>query len=283
MKHFSAATLRKFFPVLFLFGIFSGCRIINPAEDIPSYIHIDSITLSTSGNQGSNSSKITDAWIFVDSKLIGGFELPCTVPVLADGTHHILIRAGIKQNGLSSTRAIYPFYKGWEGDVALTKATVTTINPVISYFPGLDFSSTWMDNFEVAYGFTADTIYHSQITLCDSPYVFEGLHSAYIRLSADTIQFIGRSPISYSFQGASDAYLEMDYRCNIPFTVGLVNGFSYYPWATVGESETWNKIYIRLNDAVVVNGSYQVYIGMFKFPDVAEPYLYVDNIKLLKY
>lgn len=98
-----------------LLGFFTTCSIVDPAEDIPSYIHIDNITLSAIGNQGSSSAAITEAWIFMDGELVGGFELPCTVPILAAGNHSFIIKGGVKMNGLTSTRAIYPSWKGWEG------------------------------------------------------------------------------------------------------------------------------------------------------------------------
>jgi len=54
-------------------------HLINPAEPIPSYIHIDKIDLTTDySSQGTSSNKITDAWIYVDNELIGAFEMPVT-------------------------------------------------------------------------------------------------------------------------------------------------------------------------------------------------------------
>src|SRR3954471_3898254 len=83
---------------------FSGC---NKEEPIPVYVHIEKISLvanpdgfvnSVTGDEGSLSSKISDAWVYVDEQLVGCFELPVTFPVLAEGTHTVKIRAGIKVN-----------------------------------------------------------------------------------------------------------------------------------------------------------------------------------------
>ena len=115
MKQFVAAYLQKILFGSFLLGCFSGCSVFDPAEEIPSYLHIDAMTLTATGNQGSSTSDITDAWVFMDGQLLGGFELPCTIPILAEGAHNFIIRGGVKMNGLSSTRAIYPAWKGWEG------------------------------------------------------------------------------------------------------------------------------------------------------------------------
>ena len=64
---------------LFAIGIivllFHSCEIINPEEDIPSYIYVEEIKFtSTNPDQGSSSNKILDAWVYVDDELIGAFD-----------------------------------------------------------------------------------------------------------------------------------------------------------------------------------------------------------------
>ncbi|HOV12628.1 MAG TPA: hypothetical protein PLL90_12785, partial [Bacteroidales bacterium] len=75
----------------------SACK---KTDLVPSYIHIDKIDLNTTYEfDGSNSCKITDAWVYIDGDLQGIYELPATFPVLANGQHTIMVRAGIKLNG----------------------------------------------------------------------------------------------------------------------------------------------------------------------------------------
>src|ERR1044071_5141348 len=122
---------------------FDGCQVFDPAEDIPSYIHIDSIGLSVNSNEGTASHAIPDAWVYIDGALLGGYELPVNIPVLKEGTHTILVLSGIKQNGLSTTRAIYPEYQGWDTTVTLTRGQITHLGPiVVHYFPSTNFE--WM-------------------------------------------------------------------------------------------------------------------------------------------
>jgi hypothetical protein len=288
MKKNYAAILRNFIPVLFLFGMFSGCKIIDPAEEIPSYLHIDSISLSTTAVQGSASHKITDAWIFMDGQLIGGFELPCTVPILAEGSHHFLIRAGIKMNGDNGTRAIYPFYKGWEGDLSLRRTETLTTEPSVTYFPGIDFSSLWICDFEtVGTNFGPNPPYNTPVNK-DSVDVFEGSYSGSVHLNADTIQFVGSSSWYGPLAAADEIYLEMNYKCTAGMTIGLYcleNG-QYYGAVSLGANTDWTKIYIRLSDAAAIapaGATFKVYIGMFKPSDVDVPTLHLDNLKLVKF
>ena len=67
----------------FLISFITACDIINPEEDIPAYIEILPYEYSPESG-GSSSTKITDGWIYVDGEFLGAFNLPSTIPVLAD-------------------------------------------------------------------------------------------------------------------------------------------------------------------------------------------------------
>jgi hypothetical protein len=94
---------------LFLGGVFfSACEIINPTEDTPSYLKINKIRLdarkSSTENYGTESNNISDAWVFVNGKLIGTFELPATIPVLVSGEAKIEVLPGIYGDGQKGAR-----------------------------------------------------------------------------------------------------------------------------------------------------------------------------------
>ncbi|MCK6641087.1 MAG: hypothetical protein L6Q81_13475 [Bacteroidia bacterium] len=272
-----------------LLGIlpFAGCRIIDPAEDIPSYIRVNDIrlTITDTITQGSGSENITDAWIYVDGNLIGAFELPCTIPVLEEGTHEVLIKAGIRQNGLESTRAIYPFYKGWEEQVTFTRGQIVTVSPVITYFPIVNF--LWNCNFD-AVGTNIDDVTGATWPNLLRDTLLGGMEGkcGFVELNADTNLFYCQSFEDFVIDNGFDVYLELNYKCNQPFVVGIKNATNQetIPWIQVMPESDWNKIYIRLNDAITASpggSSYYVYIAMKKDDDVANPQLYIDNIKLL--
>lgn len=272
-----------------LLGIlpFAGCRIIDPAEDIPSYIRVNDIrlTITDTITQGSGSENITDAWIYVDGNLIGAFELPCTIPVLEGGTHEVLIKAGIRQNGLESTRAIYPFYKGWEEQVTFTRGQIVTVSPVITYFPIVNF--LWNCNFD-AVGTNIDDVTGATWPNLLRDTLLGGMEGkcGFVELNADTNLFYCQSFEDFVIDNGFDVYLELNYKCNQPFVVGIKNATNQetIPWIQVMPESDWNKIYIRLNDAITASpggSSYYVYIAMKKDDDVANPQLYIDNIKLL--
>ena len=115
----------------------SSCDIINPKEQVPSYIGIYDISLlvpsQDEGVFGSDSENITDVWLYTDNQLIGAFELPAVIPVLYEGMQNIKAYAGIKVNGISNSREIYPFYSYYEINMELIPGAVNTITPVVKY------------------------------------------------------------------------------------------------------------------------------------------------------
>src|SRR5438105_1721055 len=118
--------------IMIAFQIIS-CNIINPAEPIPAYVHIDSISLSTTSLQGSSSNKIVDAWVYVDGSLIGTYEMPVTCPVLSSGSHKLTIRPGVLVDGVAATRTIYPFYTGYDTVVNFESQKIITPVPKVTY------------------------------------------------------------------------------------------------------------------------------------------------------
>ena len=91
--------------ILILFiGFISSCRLIDQPEKIPSFIHIEDIVFSISNSlEGSQSEKITDAWVYVDGNLEGVYELPATLPLHYEGNHNVTIYPGIKKMGFQLT------------------------------------------------------------------------------------------------------------------------------------------------------------------------------------
>jgi hypothetical protein len=287
MKHLVAANYVTLLACAILYG-FTGCAKFDPGEEIPAYLHIEDLPLiiTNPGQEGSSSENITDAWVYVDGILIGAFELPCTFPVIAEGNHSVLVRAGVKQNGLSSLRAMYPFYQGWEQTVNLVKGTVTTITPDVHYFPAATFG--FKESFDETGSYFSSSG-NGGILVRDSLYgPFEG-KSGHVQLNADTIEFLGLTGATYQLFANTEVWLELNYKSNESFTVGIMNQGVPYGAIQVNAHETWNKIYIRLNDAIsesdaLQGGNYfQVYIAMRRTEATVDlPTLFLDNIKLLK-
>lgn len=274
----------------FLSVVIAGC---DPEEQIPAYLTIDSISVKNLNyaSQGTANHNIKDAWVYIDNQLLGVFELPARFPVLAEGSHSVLIGAGILENGISATRVRYPLYTSYEV-AAFFKAgeTITLPDPVeLNYFPTLSYS--WYEDFE-GNTFSFDSVSGSQAGFIpfNSDMPFEGNFSGKFKLTEAASYFEGSCTSELiDINGFSSAWVELNYKAEQPFSVGLKvklpNGTvtSNYV-STVNRSDKWNKIYINVSDVVGRNQSavnFKVYIAANLEQGRTESVIYVDNIKLI--
>jgi len=273
--------------------ICQSCNLINPDEEIPSYIAIDTIRLNANTTlQGSASSKITDAWIYVDDQLIGAFELPCKIPVLAAGEHKISVGAGVMVNGLTALRAPYPFYRFYsENSINLDEGEIRKIEPVVTYFDSLQFA--FMANFDDLSGSKLEAAGASDTTIAlssDPNLVFEGAGSMLAALYRDSgfIEFQMVEPVELPKQGTT-IYLELNYKTTHILNVGLKanytsSGTVSAPLVSLNPSETWNKIYINMTRQVsqqVNAANYRVYFYAPKPAGSGKMELFIDNMKIV--
>ena len=86
------------FPLLVLILTLSACDLINPDEDAPGFIQVDSITFNpspTAGTTGSSAStNIKDVWVYIDNEFQGVYELPAKFPVLKNRGRKCYFKSG---------------------------------------------------------------------------------------------------------------------------------------------------------------------------------------------
>jgi hypothetical protein len=264
--------------------------MVNPAESVPTYIVIDSVRLNPTLTEkhGSVSHKITDVWVYYNLQLLGAFELPAKVPVLANGKGQLQILAGIWDNGLSGTRVKYPFYTvdtfTFNANPGKTIAHTpnflyrTADQPIIRYA---------VENFEQGNSFmplAGDTSLTRTNKLEE---VFEGTWSGkmYMRDTDKTAQCITSQ--EYPLPASRDAYLELNYKNDVPFDVRLEvfwNGSTIRSdIISLRERSTWNKVYLRLGGfaSTYQNGKFKFYFRSTLPPDKTEGTILIDNFKVI--
>ena len=263
---------------------------------MPSYLKIDSLGLETYYHEeGANTSKITDAWVYINDNLIGVFELPAVVPVLKKGPQDIDVRCGIKLNGISSTRVPYPFYLPVSFDnYELYEDSVHVLGKFnTAYTPNLEFG--WMEDFEDS-GLTIEEISTSDTAIKrtdpDDPDAYLSEFSNYsgiVNLTEEKPVWSATSLASFQIprQGSS-VLLEIDYKTNNYFNVGLLikeyGQFIKIPLLTMNHSSTWNKIYINLGPNISLHPQadyYKVVIESGLETGRTSGTIYLDNIKLI--
>ena len=273
--------------LLLIVLLLSSCDFINPEETIPSYIKIDTFLLQAgSSSQGPYNHSITDAWINVDGDFIGVFELPALAPVLHSGFSELIIKPGIKNNGIAASRISYPFYTNYSIDTVLDEKGIVLINPVVAYKEETVFD--WIENFEDV-GISIDTSITSNVGIGDS--IVNGSHVAKVVLLDSSDVFRAQTVNYYNFPAAgSPLYLEMDYKTNNSLVVGLyINNSNQYleqPVISINPSEQWKKIYIDFTYFSSMNNSATLYYLFFKAnktDSIDRSVILFDNLKLLHF
>jgi hypothetical protein len=275
--------------------LFSACNLINPASPVPSYLRIEKITLTTDpATQGSRNNAITDAWVFVDEQVIGVFQMPVNVPILFSGIHTITIKPGVILNGIAATRIDYPFYTSYVQTVNLVPGHIDTIQSASVTYNNCTFAL--LEDFDQAgLKLTHSPYYTDSIHIISDPAIglLEGKCGAAL-LNAGDPSFWFTCIDSFPMPIGSIRYMEINYKGNYPFAVGLqsfVNGIAINNGDDIvilKPSSTWQKIYVDLNilnaqDPLVASATYfkvymQSVLDLTVQPSAA---IYFDNIKVI--
>lgn len=280
-------------PVSFI--TFLSCNKKDDPALIPSYLSIDKIALNVVPGQGTAAEQISDVWVYANQQFIGAFEMPVKVPLLLEGETDIRLMAGIKLNGISSTRTYYPFLNPILKKVNLVRDSVYTFGQVsTSYNDNLKFA--WMEDFEGAV-LSFDTTSKSNVGLVrtsDPALLFNypgelNEFSGYAYLSSDSAIFEAMSVEKYEFPpSGAEVFMEMNYASDNEFVVGVkylaLGMIVQRPLLYVKPSQEWNKIYVNLTVPKFDTPSatdFQIFIGARTDQGDAEGYILLDNLKLI--
>lgn len=281
--------LKTSFLILTCIG-YNSCELINPEEKIPSYIRIQNQTLETDLiSQGSSSHKITDAWVTINTSYLGTFEVPSTIPVLLTGKQHLILRAGIKENGISATRVAYPFYQPFETDILLSVKELDTIQPKYVYNPLTQFK--WMDDCNDVFSMDKSSRNTATISITSNVQdIYEGKGSMEILLDSAHNFFEILTKDYYDLPRDKPIWLELNFKTDIPVGIGLINAsatnFDQYSKVFLNTSNSWNKVYLNFTPNITSQptGTYfKVFIGTILPEGTTSAHIYLDNIKLLTF
>ncbi len=201
----------------------NSCDIFNKDEDAVAFVRISDFPLSVEPGEGSASENIKDVWLSVNGELIGGFEIPVDIPVLSEGPANIKAFAGILDNGISTIRERYPFYEIYDVNVDLFDEQVIEIFPATTYIQNaLQFT---IEDFEepgikMIRSLTSDTTINPVV----NPDLTDSLRDGnvgQINLEGQKNHFKVESTFFLDLAFLSLVYMELDYRCEAPFVVGL--------------------------------------------------------------
>ncbi len=183
---------------------------------------------------------------------------------------------------------MYPFYDLINIDTTLPEGKILTILPEFRYKPETIFS--WIESFENN-GFTLDRMIESDTAL----YTFvdsSGSHFGRFYIDAIRKKFSYKSTEAYYLpKNGSAVFLELDYRCNHPFTVGLLinklqNSIREPILVINPHINTFNHIYVDLTPVIVNNTdaiNFNILIEAVLQDGYYQGCIDIDNLKLLHF
>lgn len=278
--------------ILSLTCFLAACEKI---DNVPSFVEIDNASLATSIGQGGATIKVTDAWVTLDEQLIGVWELPARIPVLAAGAHTLGLELAVKRNGTFDDRVRYPFYKPWQQSVDLLREGTLGLNPVTSY---VDDANIWFEGFEDPFSLfansaTSDTqlIRFTPATDPDLLYLEDGPCAGF-RLDSDHPFARVHTDVDFESFGGP-CFLEIDHRGDLQITVGVqyfadglerTEPYIYLPATHRSDgSMPWSKVYVDLSGFFNSPVSERdLFIEAVLPGGNASAQVYFDNIKLLR-
>ncbi|MDC3115878.1 hypothetical protein OA863_05765 [Bacteroidota bacterium] len=272
---------------IFILFVFVACQKDEVA--IPAYFQINEIGFNDNINGEASTSKISDVWFYVNDQKQGIYEMPCTFPVIGDGTNNIKIFSGIKVNGISASRDIYPFYETFDTTLNFISDSILSLLPSTKYKQNLNFYSEDFDglgnNFDISINSDTNFI---------SPFPTDSVYGQLSKVGKVVLKdpFLNFEATTFEIDdfpsAGSPVYLELDYKNNSTFIVGAYVNFSQSvikkSIIAINPSEDWNKIYVNLTPTInesIGAQSLKVFISMLRPESMNSAELSIDNFKII--
>ena len=272
-----------------------SCSFFDNANPQPIFIEIPAVSLSTNSEQGAPTHNITDVWVNANGQLLGVFPLPARVPVIVEegvDSVALTILPGIRNNGQTGTPFIYRLIAGERYVLDPVIGETVTIEPVFEYSDNAIFDV--VEGFETAQVFTApgpNNTGNGRIEPTTEE-ARSGARSGVMRLDEDTqlAEVLTFNSFDRANNGGGDTYVELDYKTDTPFFVGLYarQGTVFVPFYNVliTEKEEWNKIYLDFTFDVAPASieTYQIAVlGSIENSEQDTGTIYIDNVKLVHF
>ncbi len=259
----------------------------NKEEPVPAWVVIPDYQVMTTSDQGTSAQKITEVYAYTTSSFLGVFPIPGKIPILEFGETQLDLFPGIRANGIKSTPDLYAFFARSRHSLNLQSGKVDTIVPVYTYDPLVNIRM--VENFDGAIKWFTTPIAGYPLELT-AGLEFEGKAGTFTVDETEPIFEVATPAFTDIPLNNTPIYLEMHYKTEIPFLIGLEGSSPLVPNAKqyiagVNPKDEWNKIYFSLTDAFNLSDLdfYKIIIRA-DLPingSVDSGRVWIDNIKLI--
>lgn len=263
----------------------SGCNVINPSEQVPTYVRIDSFAF-----EGNASHDIKCIWVYYNNNPVGAFDLPATVPIITNGTTGDLqIAAGIMINGLNERPISYPFYKYDISTLTSNPGKIVPYTPKTGYYDSV--KQFTISNFEAGITRFAKVLGSAAlVSVTTDSLVYEGAGTGAIFLPSTADSSVDSTMTPFTIPLGA-AFIEINYNSTVPFAIGIQSNLgnvyqSEISWAGIKPSDAnWHKFYFNLTGFIssFTGDNYTLFIKAFPPSTNAGGRLLIDNIKLVTF
>jgi hypothetical protein len=275
--------------LLALLSLPTGCDTA-PAP-APSFLRIDTIAVDSTSfdSTGSVSHAIRYAWVYANDNLLGVFWLPTVVPVLDTGDVDITVFGGISENGIATQAGRYPFYAPWQAKVNLNTMDTSLVFPRVRYPKGFiapinqTFDQSQLNGMSLA--IVQGGGFYSILLNASEAYEGQGCLQLYLpQGDQDMILETSSLPVP---TGKAGYFIEMDYRNNCDFLLGLRAAGSNQAASLIGvrPRAEYNKLYVNITNLVDqlsgVSEAVHLFIRVPQDTSIADQRVYIDNLKLV--
>ena len=142
---------------IFLAVLTAGCGVWDDSPGVPHVIVVPEFELTTTMDEGTDSHAVEEVWVYTPTDVLGVFPLPAVQWSSGDEESlGLTISAGIKANGIATTRRPYNFYETMEVDIPYVPGSTDTLVYNTQYID--DAQIILVENFESANRFQANSI-----------------------------------------------------------------------------------------------------------------------------
>lgn len=263
----------------------TGCNIINPAEEIPTYLQVDSFQFekNRTDNTGGTTHQIRSVFAVYNGRNIGGFDLPARIPVLASGTGELILFPMVDNSGLFSYQLQYAHYTPYKTTLTADPGKTIAIAAKTGYTALSNFY--YVEDFENSNDFV--TVSGAPVANTTDPAeVLDGTRSGKFSVDTGGLTTTVTTNRKFVFVSTnSEPVLELDYKSTAYLRVGIYAENYTQPnyFLTLLPSPKANKVYIPLQQAIAKLGSgaanFHFAFQIYPDGDAKSGYVIVDDVK----
>jgi hypothetical protein len=277
-----------------ILAVLSGCGFLDPAEDLPIYVDLTNVeVLVDEGDNFTSSLGIKDIWLERNDDFLGIYRLPSIVPVLpGEGTTYILT-GGVFESGIADQRVRYPFWKSNFLSFDVQPLDTVKMPILFEYFSDSILLYPFIENFESqAIAFISSPFSSTNVSLGRSTSEFyEGGAAGRALFNENQTRFeiVSSSTFKLPQSGSNDVWVEVTYKNNVPFKVGVYYEFlsqitAAGPDVLFFSNEEWTTAYVHINNEVRMapdNSNFWVFFRADGEGRVGQ--IILDNIRIIHF